>query len=110
MPKVTVCLPTYNRAHYLREAIESVLSQTFQDFELLICDNASTDETSEVVKSFRDARIRYVRHSRNINMPKNWVYAVNESTGQYCGILSDDDRWDPLFLERLITPLDENEN
>ena len=67
MPKVTVCLPTYNRAHYLREAIESVLSQTFQDFELLICDNASTDETSEVVKSFRDARIRYVRHSRNIN-------------------------------------------
>lgn len=110
MPRVTVCLPTYNRAHYLPGAIESVLNQTFWDFELLIYDNASTDETPDIVKGFRDARIRYVRHPQNIGMPKNWVHAINASTGQYCGILSDDDRWDPVFLERLIAPLDEDES
>lgn len=110
MPRVTVCLPTYNRAHYLSGAIESVLNQTFRDFELLICDNASTDETPEVVKRFRDTRVRYVRHPQNIGMPGNWLHVINASTGQYCGILSDDDRWEPAFLERLIVPLDEDES
>lgn len=108
MPRVTVCLPTYNRAHYLPGAIESVLNQTFRDFELLICDNASTDETPDVVKGFRDARIRYVRLPQNIGMTGCWVHAVKASTGQYCGILSDDDLWDTEFLERLMKPLDED--
>jgi len=110
MPRVSVCLPTYNRAHYLPGAIESVLNQTFRDFELLICDNASTDETPEVVKGLRDARVRYVRHPQNIGMTGNWLHAVKASTGQYCGILSDDDRWDPTFLERQIVPLDEDQS
>ena len=65
MPKVSVIIPTYNRAHYLQRAIDSVLNQTFQDFEIIIVDDASTDETPKVVEVFHDWRIRYFRHETN---------------------------------------------
>ena len=69
-PIVSVCIPTYNRASLLTGAIESVLSQTFHDFTLLIVDNASEDETEAVVQSFDDSRIMYVRNARNIGVPE----------------------------------------
>ena len=89
--KVTVAIPTYNRAHYLPEAIESVLAQTFQDFELLILDNASTDNTPELVKSFKDERIRYVRNQTNIGMFGNCNKALELARGEYVIIFHDDD-------------------
>lgn len=105
-PKVTVCVPTRDRVRYLVEAINSVMNQTFDDFELLVCDNASTDSTVETVRELRDPRIRLVRHPSNIGMAANWRYAVREASGIYCGVLADDDRWDPTFLERLLGPLE----
>lgn len=107
-PLVSVCIPTFNRRGYLTEAVESVLDQTFTDFELVIADNASTDDTAEAVLSFGDPRIRYFRNDRNIGAPANWMTAVCKAVGRYCAIIGDDDRWAPTLLERLVPPLEEN--
>lgn len=64
-PTVSVVIPTYNRAHLVSRAIQSVLNQTYQDFELIVVDDASTDNTEEVVKDFKDNRIRYIYHDEN---------------------------------------------
>jgi len=64
-PAVSVVIPTYNRAHLVGRAIRSVLNQTYQDFEIIVVDDGSTDNTEEVVKSFNDPRIRYIRHEEN---------------------------------------------
>lgn len=64
-PTVSVVIPTYNRAHLLGRAIKSVLDQTYQDFELIIVDDASSDNTGQVVATFADPRIHYLRHEKN---------------------------------------------
>ncbi len=64
-PTVNVIIPTYNRAHFVGRAIKSVLNQTYQDFEIIVDDDASIDNTEEVVKSFNDGLIKYIRHKRN---------------------------------------------
>ena len=64
-PKVSVILPTYNRAHMIRRAIDTVLNQTFADIELIVVDDGSTDDTKAVVSSISDPRLRYVQHSEN---------------------------------------------
>jgi len=107
-PLVNVCIPTFNRRGYLTEAVESVLAQSFGDFELVISDNASTDDTAEAVLSFGDPRIRYFRNDRNIGAPANWLNAVTKAIGRYCVIIGDDDRWAPTLLEQLVPPLDDN--
>lgn len=65
MPQVSVIIPTYNRAHLLSRAIKNALDQTFQDFEIIIVDDASTDDTDKLVASFHDRRIRYIQHEKN---------------------------------------------
>lgn len=101
-PKVSVCLLTYNRAKYLKQAIQSVLDQEFTDFELIIADNASTDETERVVRGFSDERLIYHRHPTNIGGIRNWNYAVRQARGKYVTVFHDDD-----LLLRL--PLDQRE-
>jgi glycosyltransferase involved in cell wall biosynthesis len=98
MPKVTVCIPTYNRAHLVRESIQSVLDQTFSDFELLISDNASTDDTAAVVASFNDPCIRYHRQPTNIGLAANHQSAVAMANTEFVAILSDDDLYKPDHL------------
>ena len=90
-PQVSVCVPTYNRANFLREAIESVLSQSFEDFELIVSDNASEDDTGSVVKSFSDERIRYFRNPQNLGHRENMNRCLMLSRGKYVTILPDDD-------------------
>lgn len=101
-PIVTVGIPTYNRASLLRGAIESVLSQTFHDFQLLVVDNASEDQTDTVVQSYDDGRIRYVRNARNIGIPGNWNRCFALATGRYITILPDDDLMMPENLEAKV--------
>lgn len=93
MKKISVILPTYNRAHYLDQAIQSVLEQTSIDFELIISDNASTDDTNQIVKKYiSDKRVRYYCNKKNIGMVANWNKAIYElSKYDYFIILSDDD-------------------
>jgi glycosyltransferase involved in cell wall biosynthesis len=105
MPKVTVAIPTYNRAHYLKEAIESVLNQTYTDYELLVVDNASTDNTEEVVKSFNDKRIKYIKNEKNIGMVNNWNKCIDLAQGKYLIIFHDDDIMKPELLEKEINIL-----
>jgi glycosyltransferase involved in cell wall biosynthesis len=98
MPKISVCIPTYNCARYLREAIDSVLQQEFDDYELVICDNASTDDTPEICHSFDDAHVRYVRFQERTNQAGNFNRCLNEATGEYLTLLHADDFLLPGFL------------
>ena len=104
-PKVTVCIPTFNRAGYLREAIQSVLNQTFTDFELLVSDNASSDNSAEVVASFTDPRVRYHRHVENIGMGANFRACTELAQTEWIAFLSDDDLFQPDHLERAFGAL-----
>lgn len=105
---LSVCIPTCNRAPLLREAIESVLTQTFPDFELVISDNASGDNTRDIVRSFRDPRIRYVRHKANIGSAGNFNHCLALAKGTYVTIFHDDDRMLPDNLRRKVRALEEH--
>lgn len=105
-PKVSVCIPTYNTGHYLAQAIDSVLAQDFTDYELLICDNASTDATPEVLRGYTDPRIRYVRYEELVNQGANWNRCVKLAQGDYVALLHADDVYLPGFLSARVRALD----
>lgn len=98
MPRISVCIPTHNTARYLPEAIESVLAQDFTDFELVICDNASTDETPEICRRYNDVRIRYIRFEELANQAGNFNRCIEESRGEFITLLHADDYFVPGFL------------
>lgn len=105
-PLVNILIPTYNRANYLRETIQSVLAQTYQNMEVLVFDDASPDNTSEVVAEFgHDPRVVYVRHAQNLGMAENWKAAIAAATGEFFCLLNDDDTLEPEFVESLLVPL-----
>ena len=98
-PQFSVVIPTRDRADYLPIAIQSVLNQTFGDFELIVSDNFSRDNTLDVVKSFDDPRIRYVRTSESLPINKSWEFGVTQAQGEYVVFLSDDDTFAKIYLE-----------
>jgi glycosyltransferase involved in cell wall biosynthesis len=101
MPLVTSIITTFNRALFLKKAIESVLTQTFENFELLIFDNSSTDNTEEIVKGFSDKRITYIKHKPiGISAARN--LGVKEAKGEFVAFLDDDDEWLPNKLQDQI--------
>ncbi len=106
MPKVSVCIPSYNHARYIGSCIESVLSQTFNDFELVIVDNCSEDDTEEVVRNYSDPRIRFSRNERNLGLVRNWNRCLDLARGEYVVILPADDLLLPRMLERSVPELD----
>lgn len=93
MPKISVVIPTYNRAAYLDAAIASVLAQRDADFEIIVSDNCSQDDTAAVVSKYlTDSRVHYYRNEQNIGMVRNWRKAVYEhASGDWFVLLSDDD-------------------
>ena len=102
-PTVSIIIATYNRAHYIGRAIQSVLNQTYQDFEVIIVNDASTDDTEEVVKSFNDERLRYIQLSKNSGgapVPRN--AGIRAARGEYIAFLDDDDEWLPEKLEKQV--------
>ena len=105
-PKVSVCIPTYNRANILPYAVESVLSQTYTNFELIICDDASTDGTAEAVSRWSDSRIRYIQHPQNIQRSRNMRSGYDAAKGEYFVKFDDDDALTPTFLEKAVAVLD----
>ncbi len=106
-PVVSVVIPTHNRANLVVRAIKSVLSQTFEDFELIVVDDASSDNTEKVVKRFQDPRINYVRHQKNIGAPATRNTGIRMARGAYIGLLDDDDEWLPTKLEKQIAKFGE---
>lgn len=107
-PKVSIGLPVYNGSRYVAEAIESVLAQTYCDFELTISDNASTDDTPDICRALaeRDPRVRYFRAEKNGGAPWNFNRAFELSRGEYFKWLAHDDVVGPRFLERTVAELD----
>lgn len=99
-PVVTVVLPTYNRGDIITASIQSVLDQTYTDFELIVVDDASTDDTDEVVGTFDDNRITYLEHDENKGAPAARNTGIEASEGGYVAFQDSDDEWDPHKLER----------
>jgi glycosyltransferase involved in cell wall biosynthesis len=104
MTQVSVLLPTYNRAHYIAEAIQSTLDQTYADFEIVVVDDGSTDNSAEVVQRFTDPRVRFIRQeNRGISGALNTAF--RESRGRYVAILNSDDIWLPDLLAEEVPVL-----
>jgi glycosyltransferase involved in cell wall biosynthesis len=106
-PKVSVCIPTYNYAHYISDAIESVLSQSFTDLELIVIDNCSNDNTREVVDTYirRDNRVKYFLNKENIGPVNNLNECLRRASGEYVKILSADDLLLPTCIEKSVNIL-----
>ena len=106
--KVSICIPVYNGSDYIAESIHSVLSQTFEDFDLIVCDNCSTDNTGEIVRSFHDPRLRYVRNAENLGLVGNANHCLELSKGEYICIFHHDDVMLPDNLQSKVQLLDEH--
>ncbi len=96
---ITVIIPTYNRSGYLQVALDSVLTQTFSDFQILISDNASTDDTAEVIARYNDARIRVIHRPENVGWLRNFNLSLADVDTEFVTILCDDDVMRPDALE-----------
>jgi hypothetical protein len=108
-PIISVLIPTFNYARFLPEAIDSVLRQDFGDFELLIADDCSTDDTANVVKPYcaRDARVQFAVHSTNMGMVNNWNYCLQRARGQYIKFVFGDDKlFRPNALSKMLGMLE----
>ncbi|MCF2149587.1 glycosyltransferase family 2 protein [Desmonostoc muscorum LEGE 12446] len=108
MPKITVCIPTFNRISLLPYAIDSVFNQSEQDFELIICDDGSTDGTPELMSEYTDHRIKYIRHPQNIGKSNNMRSGFDAARGEYFIKFDDDDRLTPDFLASTAAILDQD--
>jgi glycosyltransferase involved in cell wall biosynthesis len=102
-PLVTIAIPTFNRASWLPHCIGAALAQSYQNFEVLVSDNASTDETPAVLAQIGDPRLRVVRQKENIGLIRNWNACLAEARGAYIIFVSDDDLVTPFLLDRCVT-------
>lgn len=106
-PAVSVCLPTYNYGAFLAGAVQSVLDQTYTDFELLVYDDASTDDSVEVMRRFEDdERVSFVRHEKNQGLFANFNLSIEQARGRYVKYLCADDWLDRRFLAETVPLLD----
>jgi glycosyltransferase involved in cell wall biosynthesis len=108
-PKVTVCMPVFNGSEYIAEAIESVLAQTYHDFQLIVSDNCSSDDTGAIVQRFDDPRIRYSKNATNLGLIGNMNRCLELATGEYLCIFHHDDVMLPENLARKVQVLDEHQ-
>lgn len=106
-PLVSIVLPTYKRAHVLPHAIRSVLKQSYTNWELIVVDDNSPDETPQVVKSFCDARIRYARNDPNLKLPRALNKGFSLASGEYLTWTSDDNMYRENAIEKMVERLDE---
>ena len=109
-PMVSVCIPAYYAGENLRAAIESVLAQNYQNFELLIVDDASPEDIQGVVNEFNDERIFYVRNKENLGPEGNWNRCLLLSSGRYFKLLPHDDLLHPECLMRQVATLEEDKD
>lgn len=107
-PTVSVCIPAYRAERHIGETIRSVLASTFEDFEVVVTDDASPDDTVEVVNGFSDARVRLERNPANLGIAGNWDRSVSLARGRYVKVLCDDDLIYPDCLSRQVAGLDDH--
>jgi glycosyltransferase involved in cell wall biosynthesis len=111
-PRVSIGLPVYNGERFLAETLDSLLTQTFKDFEIVISDNASTDATEKICRNYaaKDKRIRYSRNEKNLGAASNYNRVFEQSAGEYFKWSAHDDLCAPDFLEKCINILDSIES
>lgn len=109
-PKTTVIMPVYNGERYLREAIESILTQTFTDFEFIIIDDGSTDNTWNILREYQDSRIQLIRNEKNIGLTKSLNKAISMSKGTYIARMDADDISYPERFDKQVNFLDQHHN
>lgn len=107
-PRVSIAMPVYNGERFIGQALESLLAQTWSDFELVIADNCSTDGTEAICRAFmaRDSRIRYFRNERNLGGPGNFRHVFSLCSGEYHKWSTADDYSDPTVVEKGVALLD----
>lgn len=101
-PLVSVIIPAFNASNTIAQAIESVLCQTMPDLELIVCDDASTDRTQELVKSFQDCRLKYIKNNINLGAGLSRDHAIKYATAPWVALIDADDVWAPNRLEMLL--------
>ncbi|MCW6035355.1 glycosyltransferase [Spirulina subsalsa FACHB-351] len=102
-PLVSVVIPTYNRAYILERTIQTVLSQTYQNFEIIVVDDASTDNTPQLMKRWADSRIQYIRYEPNRGVCVARNIGMNTAQGEYIALLDSDDQWSSQKLEKQLS-------
>ena len=105
---VSIIMPSYNTAKYIKASIDSVLAQTYPYWELIIVDDCSTDETDEVVAAYTDERIRYIKNEKNSGAAVSRNRALREAKGRWIAFLDSDDVWLPEKLEKQISFMKNN--
>lgn len=108
MKRVSIVIPTRNRAHLLKFALKSVLNQTYQNLEIVVCDNHCEDNTEQIVNSFNDKKIVYVKTDQILSMPDNWEFALKYATGEYITFLTDDSYLLPTAIETIMEELNKH--
>jgi glycosyltransferase involved in cell wall biosynthesis len=104
--KVSVCMPVYNGSDYIADSVESILNQTYKNFNLIVCDNCSTDNTEEIVRNFKDPRLTYVRNNNNLGLVGNHNRCLELADGEYVHFLHHDDIMLPNNLALKVRILD----
>lgn len=113
LPKVSIGIPVYNGEKYLKKTLSCLLEQSFENIEIVISDDGSTDTTEQICREFskRDKRINYFRQKNNFGMPvKNFRFVLDNSVGEYFMFASHDDHWDSNFIAELVKILDDEPN
>lgn len=108
--KVSVCIPVYNAQNYIGKTLESIIGQTFEDFEIIIADNNSTDKTLEVIENIHDSRIKLIRNEKNYGMVRNWNICLEHTRGEYIQFVCADDILEKNCLEEKVEFLDKNKD
>lgn len=107
-PLVSICIPTYNRPGYLSRAVASCLAQTYKNFEVIITDNSTNDDTKKLAATWTDPRVRYYSNNGNIGATESANRALSMATGKYVKFLMDDDLIKPRALELMVKAMEEN--
>ena len=107
---VSVCVPTFNGALYLRDTLDSIAAQTCSDFEVVVCDDSSSDETVDILLSYSDALpLRLFRNERTLGLAENWNRCLAESTGEWIKLLGQDDFLEPTYIEVMLANASESD-
>ncbi len=109
-PLISICIPVYNAEFFISETIQSVLNQSFIDFEIVITDNCSTDKTEAIIKSFNNNKIKYFKNSSNLGAEKNWNKSLELASGKYIKLLCADDILYPTCIEDQLAVMENPNN
>ena len=107
-PLVSIILPVFNSEEFLSESISSIINQTYDHFELIIIDDASTDKSSNLIKSFKDSRVIYIKNERNLGIASSLNIGIKKAKGKYLARMDDDDISEPKRLDKQVRFMEEN--